>query len=173
MNHGVIEQIGAPLDVYREPASPFVADFIGVMNFVAGPWCATAWFDSGGSSSTGEADGFAPGTAVTLAIRPEDIGVQDVHAGGPNTLEARVDTMVFLGSFFRAELVGDSLGEARLRADLSVDVVRRLGSLRSTLSPVRLPEDRIPDLPGVHRPSLTRRPREPPRSLPPPSSAPS
>src|SRR6185503_12675507 len=35
MNHGVIEQVGTPSEIYRKPASPFVADFIGVMNFVA------------------------------------------------------------------------------------------------------------------------------------------
>jgi iron(III) transport system ATP-binding protein len=29
MNHGVIEQVGTPMEVYREPASPFVADFVG------------------------------------------------------------------------------------------------------------------------------------------------
>ena len=34
MNHGVIEQVGTPVEVYRRPASAFVADFIGVMNFV-------------------------------------------------------------------------------------------------------------------------------------------
>ena len=35
MNHGVIEQVGAPAEIYREPASVFVADFIGTMNFLA------------------------------------------------------------------------------------------------------------------------------------------
>jgi len=36
MNHGVVEQLGAPLDVYERPASVFVADFIGSpsMNFL-------------------------------------------------------------------------------------------------------------------------------------------
>ena len=34
MNHGMIEQVGAPVEVYRRPASAFVADFIGVMNFM-------------------------------------------------------------------------------------------------------------------------------------------
>ena len=29
MNHGVIEQVGTPADIYREPATPFVADFVG------------------------------------------------------------------------------------------------------------------------------------------------
>ena len=36
MNHGVIEQVGTPLEVYREPATAFVADFIGSMNFMPG-----------------------------------------------------------------------------------------------------------------------------------------
>ena len=34
MNHGVIEQIGTPLEIYRQPASPFVADFIGRVNTI-------------------------------------------------------------------------------------------------------------------------------------------
>ncbi len=143
MNHGVIEQIGAPLDVYREPASPFVADFIGVMNFVAGAMVRDGVVRLGRVELGCEADGFAPGTLVTIAIRPEDVLVQDVRAGAPNTLEARVASLVFLGSFFRAELVGDSLGEARLRADLPVDVVRRLGIAESHTLTVRLPTDRI------------------------------
>jgi iron(III) transport system ATP-binding protein len=79
--------------------------------------------------------------------------VQDVREGEPNTLEARVDAMVFLGSFFRAELVGASLGDARLRADLSVDVVRRLEIAENSALPVRLPKDRIRIYPGgtAHR----------------------
>ena len=46
MNQGVIEQVGTPLEVYREPASPFVADFVGKVNVlparVAGPRCVSA-----------------------------------------------------------------------------------------------------------------------------------
>ena len=36
MNHGVIEQVGTPLEIYRDPATSFVADFIGTMNFMPG-----------------------------------------------------------------------------------------------------------------------------------------
>ncbi len=36
MNHGVIDQVGTPLEIYREPATRFVADFIGTMNFLPG-----------------------------------------------------------------------------------------------------------------------------------------
>ena len=34
MNQGAIEQVGTPLEIYREPATPFVADFVGKMNFL-------------------------------------------------------------------------------------------------------------------------------------------
>src|SRR4029079_13316404 len=36
MNQGVIDQVGTPLQVYREPATPFVADFVGKVNMLAG-----------------------------------------------------------------------------------------------------------------------------------------
>ena len=32
MNHGVIEQVGTPAEIYRKPATAFVADFVGAMN---------------------------------------------------------------------------------------------------------------------------------------------
>ena len=36
MNQGVIEQVGTPMEVYRDPTSPFVADFVGKINVLAG-----------------------------------------------------------------------------------------------------------------------------------------
>ena len=36
MNQGVIEQVGSPTEVYRKPASAFVADFVGTTNFLPG-----------------------------------------------------------------------------------------------------------------------------------------
>ncbi len=36
MNNGVIEQVGTPNEIYGEPTNRFVADFIGVMNFIEG-----------------------------------------------------------------------------------------------------------------------------------------
>jgi iron(III) transport system ATP-binding protein len=36
MNLGTIEQVGIPEEIYRRPASPFVADFVGAMNFLPG-----------------------------------------------------------------------------------------------------------------------------------------
>ncbi|MGH7266525.1 MAG: putative 2-aminoethylphosphonate ABC transporter ATP-binding protein [Candidatus Rokuibacteriota bacterium] len=143
MNHGVIEQVGTPLDVYREPASPFVADFIGTMNFLAGTVVAPGSVRSGPLELACDTDGLPPGTGVTVAIRPEDIVLEGVQSGQANVLEARVDTLVFLGSFFRADLVGPAIGAARLRADLPVELVRRRGLTEGHTLVVLLPPERI------------------------------
>ena len=108
MNLGAIEQVGTPLEIYREPASPFVADFIGVMNFLAGTVVGDRAVRLGRTALDCEIDGLAAGTEVTLAIRPEDIVVHEGRATEPNTLTLRVDALAFLGSLFRADLVGDA-----------------------------------------------------------------
>jgi hypothetical protein len=90
---------------------------------------------------------------VTLAIRPEDIVVQAAGGGEPNAVPARVEALAFLGSFFRADLVGDGMEGVLLRADLPVDFVRRLGiAEKSRVTMLLLPE-RIRIYPGstVHR----------------------
>ncbi|MGH7354349.1 MAG: putative 2-aminoethylphosphonate ABC transporter ATP-binding protein [Candidatus Rokuibacteriota bacterium] len=148
MNRGTIEQIGTPLEVYREPASPFVADFIGVMNFLAGTIVEGSAVRVGGVNLSCEADGWAPGAAVTLAIRPEDILVQGAAERQENAFEARVEALVFLGSLFRADLVSEPMANARLHVDLSVDVVRRLGLAEESVVACRVPRERIRVYPG-------------------------
>jgi iron(III) transport system ATP-binding protein len=143
MNHGGIEQIGTPLQVYREPASPFVADFIGVMNFLAGTTLGPAAVRCGDLVLACDADGFAPGAAVTLAIRPEDVLVQERLGDAENSFRARLGALTFLGAFFRAELVGEGVGQARLRGDLRVDLIRRLGAAEGQTLSVTLPRERL------------------------------
>ena len=153
MNHGAIEQIGTPLEIYREPASPFVADFIGVMNFVAGTVVRDGVVRLGRTELACEVEGLAVGTEVTLAIRPEDIVAHEGRGGEPNVLTVRVDALAFLGSFFRADLVSDAPEGVLVRADLPVDLIRRRGIAEKSMLPVLLPPDRIRIYPGstVHR----------------------
>src|SRR3954469_324550 len=74
MNHGVIEQVGTPLDIYRHPASPFVADFVGAMNFLDGTVSGAGRVRVGGGELECEAtNGYPAGTAVGLCLRPEDV----------------------------------------------------------------------------------------------------
>jgi sn-glycerol 3-phosphate transport system ATP-binding protein len=77
MNEGVAEQIGTPLEVYRNPASQFVAGFIGspAMNFLPGRVLedGSAVEVAGGQRlATARANGHA-GRPVTVGIRPEHL----------------------------------------------------------------------------------------------------
>jgi iron(III) transport system ATP-binding protein len=153
MRSGATEQVGTPLEIYREPASPFVADFIGVMNFVAATVVGEGRVRLGELELACDADGLAPGTEVTLAIRPEDIVVQEASAGGPNAVPMRVEALAFLGSFFRADLVAAAPAGTLLRADLPVDLVRRLDIAEKRALVCVLPPERLRIYPGstVHR----------------------
>lgn len=73
LRDGRLLQVGAPEDVYERPADRFVANFIGVMNFIEGKV---------GTEGVFEADGLRlaipdarPG-AATLAVRPENMAVE-------------------------------------------------------------------------------------------------
>ena len=99
MNDGVIEQAGTPTEIYREPASIFVADFIGAMNFIAGEVTGTGEVTGGrevagaGGAGTGagglvlacDTSGFPGGARVTVAIRPEDIVLDGGDVAGEET----------------------------------------------------------------------------------------
>jgi ABC-type Fe3+/spermidine/putrescine transport system ATPase subunit len=94
MNHGVLEQFSTPAELYHQPATAFVAGFIGENNLLA------AQYDGGTVSVLGERvpfDGDTDGVPhgdVTLAIRPECLRIAD---GAPG-LTAVVDQAVFMGS---------------------------------------------------------------------------
>ena len=110
MNAGVAEQIGSPLDVYEEPATVFVAGFIGSpsMNFLAG----TPATDGPGVVLDGSAQvlpfplpASAPGGKVTVGIRPEHLEPVSRDAA---TLELAVDLVEALGadSLVHGQLAG-------------------------------------------------------------------
>lgn len=140
MNHGVIEQVGSPDDIYRRPASPFVADFVGSMNFLSGVVERPGRVRLGGCDLECDGD-HAAGAAVTICLRPEDVQVR--AAFGANTFDAVIESLEFLGPFHRARLVADGLGEARVTADLSANLVRDLDLRTGRRLPVTLPRDRL------------------------------
>src|SRR5512137_557481 len=63
MNHGVIEQVGPPLEVYERPTTPFVADFIGKVNVLSATCVGEGRYRVGRVELTAAADGIAAGTA--------------------------------------------------------------------------------------------------------------
>ena len=103
MADGRVEQLGAPREVYEEPANVFVADFLGVANLmrarVVGPdgdgacrvrlgeveLCAAA----GRTATRGDA---------TLVVRPERVGLEEHGSAGPNRVPGMVERVVYLGA---------------------------------------------------------------------------
>ena len=124
MNQGAIEQVGTPLEIYRAPASAFVADFVGTMNFLPAV-AARPGTVRVGAIELAAAVAVAAEAPVTLAIRPEDVRLR-ASPGGDHSLAARVAAVTFLGSFFRVDLTGEALGEIRVRADVAVEAAREL-----------------------------------------------
>jgi iron(III) transport system ATP-binding protein len=125
MNQGVIEQVGRPMEIYREPATAFVADFIGTMNFLPGQVAKSGRVRLGDLELDCAMEGLADGAPVTLAVRPEDVTLQDVSSADENAFEAEIAETEFLGSFLRVDLNVPGLGDRRLRADFSINLVRR------------------------------------------------
>ena len=123
MRDGTIEQVGTPEAIYGEPASPFVASFIGKMNQCA----ATVEDAAQGAVRMGANIVQVPATAltgrtrgdlVTVLLRPEAIGVStDAAPGSPgwNRLPATVESLAFLGSVRR---VTAQAGGERFVADV-------------------------------------------------------
>ena len=130
MNQGHIEQVGTPEEIYRRPATAFVADFVGVMNFLHGVAGAKPNHVRCGSLDLECADthDFPPGTPVMLAVRPEDVRLGVVDADGPNTARAYVDEIEFLGAFYRLSLQIEGLTNGtHLVVEVSNNRMRDLG----------------------------------------------
>ena len=111
-NKGKIEQIGAPRDIYDEPKTRFVAEFIGETNLLEGIVDRTSAGDALVRLTNGEAitvadtQGLAPGQPVFISIRPERIEVQDTAIAntGPNAFATRVADSVYQGDHIRLQL---------------------------------------------------------------------
>lgn len=144
MNHGVIEQVGTPAEIYREPATLFVADFIGAMNKLPAVVEDADRVLLGAMVLQCRRHPLAPGAEATLAIRPEDVvPVEGNGAGSGNRFPVTIAEMEFLGSFWRARLVAPALGDGGLEADFSVNAIRRLGLDEGRELTVELPVDRL------------------------------
>jgi len=117
MNKGVAEQIGTPIDVYAEPATQYVAGFIGSpsMNFVSSLVASDGTVNLDGATFMPRAR-LEPGRPVTVGIRPEHLAP---GIGGPDTIETEVELVELLGA--------DTLVYTRLAGGASL-VVRLPGT---------------------------------------------
>jgi spermidine/putrescine transport system ATP-binding protein len=95
MNRGRVEQVAPPEAVYDQPATTFVAGFIGVSNLM--PATVTGGheirLDQGQTVST-ETDGFSPGDRCHAVVRPEKLRVELGEDGQGAPDQARVEGVV-------------------------------------------------------------------------------
>ena len=127
MNRGRVEQIGTPTEIYNEPATAFVADFVGEMNLLDATILATNRIRVGALTLTSaHAHKGAPGERVRVGLRPEDVRIRGLGPGTPNTLAVRVTWLDFLGAFWRATLKVENDPELVLRSDFSINAMRDL-----------------------------------------------
>jgi len=115
MNKGRIEQIGSPAEVYEQPTSAYIADFLGLSNLMDG-WAAGA--EPGGGcriqigphtlvSRSGRFDAVGP---VSVCIRPERV---ILDGSGENLLAGTVERVVYMGPTLQVLVTVPELGEVQ------------------------------------------------------------
>jgi len=119
MHDGEIVQIGRPEDIYNTPINPFVADFIGEINFIA------------------------EGDAIK-AIRPEHIELSDTSDN--RSITTVVENCEFMGSSYRITLKPERVSAGNknfLTMDVDTSLFKRMNLYKSSILSVRLPEDKV------------------------------
>jgi len=96
-NQGRVEQVGTPAEVYESPATPFVADFVGVSNLVRGALAEAV-----------------TGSPAEFTVRPEKIRLLEPAAPVPAgccTVDGRIHDVVYLGPHtrYRVDVGRDTL----------------------------------------------------------------
>ena len=147
MDHGTIQQVGPPVDIYTKPANRFVSDFIGRSNFLT---CAVEGRDRLRIADTLVAypipDDLAAKKTAQLSFRPHDVTVRGASYVPPRdfsglTLRARLSFETFMGTAFQIEAATPA-GDAIL-AEIGVDERNRLNLRPGKEILLTIPSDRI------------------------------
>jgi iron(III) transport system ATP-binding protein len=142
MNHGVIEQVGTPMEVYRDPTSAFVADFVGKINVLAGR------LHPGGGLHIGESrfecgQPTAAERDVKVYLRPEDVLARPIAPGDSNVFEGEIDKIEFLGSYCLVRVSSADIGRQPVTVYLSLNYLAEQGLEVGSRLPLRLLSERM------------------------------
>ena len=116
MNDGEIEQIGTPKETYEEPASAYVADFLGVANLLPAVVKGPGRVVVNGSEHTADTSGISGN--CTVVIRPERVQLSALGNGQVEAVPAVVEQLVYVGAVTQVLL---RLGEHKLQALVAND----------------------------------------------------
>jgi len=157
MNAGRVEQIGTQTDIYLQPQTRFVAEFIGANNGLEGTIETLDGTGEDGRATVRVGDlrlrarareGLAVGDAVIAYLRPEDVRLLDdgEDGGWPNVVEGVVDRVIFEGPTAQVRV---DVGGRQLRADVGGS--RRL-SVGEGAGRIRLGFDDLTIVPAETKP---------------------
>ncbi|MFI6323364.1 ABC transporter ATP-binding protein [Nonomuraea sp. NPDC050556] len=125
LQHGKLEQVGAPAEVYDRPSTPFVAEFVGTMNHLPGRVSGDQVTVLGQLLPL---DGQAPGLDVDVLVRPEAVQITPTEDG-----RAEIIAASFRGASVRlrvaldgGEVVADVPGHEAVRLGPGTKVAVRL-----------------------------------------------
>ena len=119
MKDGEIIQSGTPREIYEKANSPFIADFIGITNFIDASvvnqdkvFCKDIQLEC-------NTTGIAEERSVKIAIRPESILLSQKKSNEQNCIQGTIKENEFLGSFQRLYVESPSLSEELLMIDIA------------------------------------------------------
>ena len=132
MNNGRIEQVGGSQEIYEQPRTQFVADFVGSINLLSAkvvanrgePGLTSVQIGELGQEwycQTGDETAWTEGQSVLVAVRPEKL---TIHGQRPdhhlNACQCRVEAAIYYGDRREYEL---STGGPSLKASTSTNIV--------------------------------------------------
>src|SRR5262245_61588780 len=99
MQHGRLAQVGTPGEIYEQPSSRWVAEFIGDANILEGRIGGDSTVEAPGVGriKIAQAAGLSPGAHVYVAIRPEKIRIERTRQAQENVLAGEVIDIGYLG----------------------------------------------------------------------------
>ncbi|SAL79538.1 sulfate ABC transporter ATPase [Caballeronia arvi] len=109
MNHGRVEQVGSPQDVYDHPQTSFVYEFLGAANRLQGNVDANGFIADGAASPISAIAASAHFSGRALAyVRPHDLALYPADGAHRDGITVGVRRVVTLGGSVRVELEGSS-----------------------------------------------------------------
>jgi len=138
MNHGVIEQVGTPLEVYRAPASPFVADFVGKVNVLP-----SRVLDGQLEIGTLRIPHEGEDRPVQVYLRPEDVLARPIAPGDAHVFDARIDKIEFLGSHCHVHVTAQALQPHPLTVYLSLNFLSEQSLSEGSIVRLKLLPERL------------------------------
>ncbi len=108
---GIVQQLASPSELYEKPENAFVAGFIGENNrlygevkAVEGDFCQVELEGGGGMVRALSVNAGGVGSRTTLSLRPERVSIGVEVGQTENSLEAKVEELIYLGDHLRSRI---------------------------------------------------------------------